>query len=209
MVRTGARATTLSRLLSQAGLKTAKPPAGPRIGDLDDEVAHALLDTYRRFGGTDAGLLRPGAWDLAVGDSLVLELDEELHFNRYRRATLEHTWARRLPWAEEYEDLCARTETACLRAGRWGKRWTNPSCEAMFGGADTPGVFTGHGSPRWKQRALYDAMKDGYAASRRELRVARLSVHDDIAGTLLGTALEEEAPVDLDALTSLLDRRTL
>jgi len=209
VVRTGARARALSRLLDQAGLGATKtPPPGPRIDDLDTDVAHSILDTYRLFGGNDAGVLRPGAWDLAVGDSLVLELDEELHFNRYRKATLEPDWARLLPWAGDYVSLCIRMESECLSAGQWGKRWTNPSCEAMFGGADPPGLFTDHGAPRWKQRALYDAIKDGYAASRRENQVARLSVHDDIAGARLGAALDQGRPVDLEALTALIRRRT-
>lgn len=91
---------------------------------------------------------------------------------------------------------------------KWGKRWTNPSCEAMFRGADAPGRFGDYGAPRWKQRALYDAIKDGYAASRGEKQVARLSVHDDVGGVRLGAALGQGRPVDLDALTALIQDRT-
>jgi hypothetical protein len=41
--------------------------------------------------------LRPGAWDLVFADGLVVELDEELHFNRYRAQSLQNEWATDLP----------------------------------------------------------------------------------------------------------------
>jgi hypothetical protein len=210
MVRTGARAAALAGLLNRAGLDTAgtAPPA-PRIKDLDHLVADSILELYRILGGRGpSSSLRPGPWDLAIGDSLLLELDEELHFNRYRRTTLEAKWARSLPWTADYTDLCDKTEVLCLRAGRWGRRWTSSSCEMMFGRADPPGEFSVYGAPRWKQRALYDAMKDGYAASPRERQVARLSVHDEIGGVRLGAALEHGVPLDLSELAALVMRRT-
>jgi hypothetical protein len=44
----------------------------------------------------------PGAWDLAFEDRLVVELDEQLHFNRYRATTLNEEWARFLPWRDSF-----------------------------------------------------------------------------------------------------------
>ena len=102
--------------------------------------------------------LRPGPWDLAFEGNLFVELDEELHFNRYRSVTLEPAWAVELPWRRDYMSFSVEHEPACLAAARWGKRWTNPSCERIFGPADPPGTFGVVGAPRWKQRALYDAM---------------------------------------------------
>jgi hypothetical protein len=196
--------------MGRAGLPVVRePPSGPRLNDLDENVIQSVLELYRAFGGTAASpSLRPGSWDLAIGGKVLVELDEELHFNRYRKATLEPEWARSLPWHAEYTELCAKTESMCLEAGRWGKRWTNPSCEAMFGGADVPGQFGSLGAPRWKQRALYDAMKDGYAASRRGYRVARLSVHDKLSGVRLGAALEAGTDVDPTDLVALMESRT-
>jgi hypothetical protein len=57
---------------------------------------------------------------------------------------------------------------------------------------------------------MYDAMKDFFAASSSgDARVARLSVWDEVSGSLLGDVLEERAPVKLDDLLGLLHARTI
>ncbi len=104
MVTTGARARALEVLLRQAGYKTAlgRPPA-PRAEDLSPENLQRVDVIYQALGGTtSAAHFRPGPLDLALGGGLVVELDEELHFNRYRRSTLEASWTRELPWRDDY-----------------------------------------------------------------------------------------------------------
>lgn len=152
--------------------------------------------------------LRPGAWDLSFAEGLVVELDEELHFNRYRSVTLKAADPAELPWQDAYLDFCAHYEEHCLQAGKWGKRWTTPSCEAMFGPAGDPGALQEAGAPRWKQRALYDAFKDIAASDSRTWRLARISVWDEIDGVRLGDALNAGAPVDPAQLRDLVTRRT-
>jgi len=152
--------------------------------------------------------LRPGAWDLAFEGGLVVELDEELHFNRYRARTLRFPWTLDLPWRETYLRHCRDREPECLAAGRWGKRWTNPSCESMFGPPDTAGMLDGAGSPRWKQRALYDAMKDVVALQSANLRLCRLSVWDQIGGVSLGDVLAG-AKLERAELSELVAQRTI
>jgi len=164
---------------------------------------------YRGFGGrVEAPSLRPGKWDLVFDGGFVVELDDELHFNRYRALTLSGDWARRLPWTTDYLKYCADGEERCLADGRWGKRWTNPSCERLFGAADTPGSFDAGGAPRWKQRALYDAIKDAYALAGLGVRLARLSVYDRCDGVELGAILAGHERVDPDALALLAKERT-
>ncbi len=154
-------------------------------------------------------MLRPGAWDLTLAGGVVVELDEELHFNRYRTRTLTAPWARKLPWRDAYLAMCARHEDECVRAGSWGKRWTNESCERMFGRAapaadlDAPG-----GAPRWKQRALYDAVKDAVGSAPGRLRLVRLAVHDEIGGVSLGAVLEGRGRVAPRDLRALVEART-
>jgi hypothetical protein len=47
-------------------------------------LAGEALNLYRRLGGIhDVPPVHPGAWNIACGD-LVIEVDEERHFNRYR-----------------------------------------------------------------------------------------------------------------------------
>lgn len=210
MVRTGARAETLCVALAAAGFSVAaqRPPA-PRLDVLPADLRAAVVALYRDLGGQqEQPVLRPGAWDLALDGGVVVELDEELHFNRYRKKTLAEPWARNLPWKDAYLVMCAHEEDACLRAGSWGKRWTNESCERMFGPAapttqlDLPG-----GAPRWKQRALYDAVKDAVASVSGEPRVVRLAVHDEIGGVVLGALLEGRDRVASSELRTLVEQR--
>ncbi|WP_346234070.1 DUF7255 family protein [Parafrigoribacterium mesophilum] len=179
-------------------------PAPIRVSDLRDGTAQWMGDTYRRLGGRlDTPPLRPGSWDLAFEGELLVELDEELHFNRYRHLTLEPEWAANLPWRSKYSAYSVDREVDCLSAGKWGQRWTTSSSESLFGTADTPGTFLTSGAPRWKQRALYDAMKDALAAVG-VVRLARLSIYDAVNGVLLGAALNLKARVDLEGLHHLI-----
>lgn len=150
MTSAGQRARALRDLLSHAGLRptTDAPPRPSGVDRLEE-----LLELYRSLGGLqDAPSLRPGGWDLAFDDGLVVELDEELHFNRYRALTLETSWSDGLPWTEDYTRYCVQHEAECLAAGHWGRRWTNHSCAHMFTGGPA-GDLDGDGAPRWKQRS--------------------------------------------------------
>lgn len=189
-------------------LATGAPPA-PRLEALDNEARERVAETFHALGGrTPMPRLRPGSWDLAYSDGLAVELDEELHFNRYRARTLQPRWATTLPWRDTYLNFCADFEKECLAAGRWGKRWTSPSCESMFGPPSPPGVLNELGSPRWKQRALYDAVKDIAALQSPTLRLCRLSVWDEIDGATIGVALAG-GPIDLDRFAAFIARRTI
>lgn len=210
MMRTGRRAGALAELLRAGGLPSATAqPMPPRLNALSGDLVDDLVDIYRSFGGGEpTGSLRPGPWDIVLAGGLLLELDEELHFNRYRRATFERSWSDRVPWRQPYVDLCKEHERACLRAGSWGKRWTSPSSEAMFGAADPLGELSSRGAPRWKQRALYDAMKDAYATCSKDHRLIRVAIYDRVAGVTLGAVLDGDASVSTEDLFLLLSDRT-
>ncbi|MFK0402551.1 hypothetical protein ACIQTT_09500 [Microbacterium sp. NPDC090225] len=185
MVTTGARASALSKVLARAGMTpTGKPPA-PRLSTLTADAAANVMDIYYRLGGTLLEPpLRPGTWDLSF-DGILIELDEGFHFNRYRATTLDSGWARDLPWRSAYLDYCTQHER---HSGTGGRRWSSPSATRMFGGTDPDGVFGDHGSSRWKQRALYDSVKDA-SAGAGDVRLSRVSIYDTIDGILLDHAL--------------------
>jgi hypothetical protein len=210
MVKTGARAIALQALLTRIGRSpSATKPAGPRLSILPDVPRDWILDLYRELGGrAESPTLRPGGWDLVCAGDIVVELDEELHFNRYRRLTLLPEWAAALPWRDDYGAFCSEQEPACLAAATWGRRWTNPSSEVLFGVADAAGDLGSSGAPRWKQRALYDAMKDASTLFADSFRLIRLATHDLVGGTRLGDALEGRATLDLDALAAMLTSRS-
>ncbi len=153
MARTGRRARALASLLAEAGatigdrrcpLPTARDIAAAGLGA-------GILPSYRRLGGQlDEPRIRPGDWDLVV-DGVAVELDEELHFNRYRRITLDAPFYDELPLDRTlYRRLCADHEAECLAAGSWGRRWTQPRAEVDFGAVGLPGDLAGDGAPRWK-----------------------------------------------------------
>lgn len=211
MVKTGARATALAQLFAEAGRPARESRLrAPRAGDVSADLAESLVGILESFGGSadDLTRLRPGAWDLQLADGTLVELDEELHFNRYRRLSLTGSWAEPLPWTSAYRSLCEIHEGDCLRAARWGKRWTNPSCERLFGPPGVPGDLSGSGAPRWKQRALYDAFKDAFALSQPGLRLARLSVYDVVDECTVNDLLRGAASIDARRLIALLDERT-
>jgi hypothetical protein len=207
---TGKRAAALAKALQVTGLTPVAPaaaPPRPSPPDLPDAVRTELLGLYRQLGGTaPTPLLRPGSWDLAFTDGLVVELDEELHFNRYRAATLAASWEVGLPWTKTYLSHCAQHEHECWDAGRWGSRWTNPSAAKAFTGGPA-GQLDDGGAPRWKQRAIYDALKDTVKLVEAEVRLARVATHDTIDGTQLGDMLAGKQPTDPAAIRQLVDSR--
>jgi hypothetical protein len=209
VVRTGARANALQKLMSQVGHRSASiATPSPRLDSLTPSAREDVVELFRSMGGrTPMPPLRPGAWDLVFADGFVVELDEELHFNRYRAQSLQTPWAIDLPWYDAYLGLCRDREQECLAAGKWGKRWSNPSCETMFGSPAVPGVLDERGAPRWKQRALYDAIKDVAALHSHDFRLCRVSVWDAVGNTSLGDALAG-VPIEGEQLAELIVGRT-
>jgi len=184
-------------------------PPVPELRRLPSDQADWIMELFRLLGGTaSTPRLRPGPWDLAFEGGLVVELDEELHFNRYRRLTLDREWTKPLPWREDYLSYSDQFENECLRAATWGSRWTNPSCESLFGPPGRAGDLASMGAPRWKQRALYDAMKDAAVLTGAGMRLARLATVDVVADAKLGDVLEGRAIIELGALGRFLERRS-
>ena len=204
MVATGARARELLSILVTAGLAPTPRPPAPRLATMRPEAASDILTLYRALGGhLVEPSFAPGSWDLSFSGGLLVELDESFHFNRYRNVTLESDWADRLPWRDAYRDYSLRWERY---SGTGGKRWSNDSAKRMFGGADADGVFKELGAPRWKQRALYDAMKD-ISAATGDVRLARVSIYDSIEGIALDDILYRKARVPADSVAALVTAR--
>ena len=88
-----------------------------------------------------------------------------------------------------------RYEFECLKAGKYSRKWSNPSCDKMFGTANEQGNLDQNGSSRWKQRAFYDFIKDvSYLTTN--IPVVRLSIYQNILigdrSYSLGEALQNE-----------------
>lgn len=176
----GEKQARLKEMLIRAGLR---PSAGPIAGVdtwcfADKSVAAEIQRVWTALGGIGSHCLPRRKWDCEL-DNLIVELDEQLHFNRYRLLTLESPLYGRLPRFPlgDYKRYCGMHEQVCVQDGSWGGRWTNDSCERQFGTAGSPRSLDKNGSPRWKQRAFYDFSKD-LGALVAGTSVVRIAVWD-------------------------------
>lgn len=210
----GVMQQTFEDLLAGVGTVEHKALPFPRLQDIGKAGFEATVNaTYKSLGGvlTSAELnLRP--WDLEF-DGVAVELDEYLHFNRYRAITLqapEYALLPRFPNAV-YQDFCHRFELLCLGAGGYGGKWSKPSCERQFGVGSAPKVLEGGGAPRWKQRAFYDFVKD-LAPLVVGVKVARVAIWDVVmdSGTrrLVKDILVQPTTGSAEALAELVRART-
>ncbi len=162
---------------------------------LSSEQKQELKNVYNSLGGKLFKIpLRFGPCDI-VTPNFIIELDEEQHFNRYKKLTLSSSIYSDTSWfnKNQYQIYCDRHEARCLSKAKHGGYWTNSSTEKQFGPASENGALTGNGSPRWKQRAFYDFCKD-LAGINAEIPIFRLSIYDEVETTgvkiELGKALE-------------------
>ena len=181
----GARENTLGHLLAEAGYPVGEQqlrrPTSRNRGSGSEPTRQEVFRVYRQIGGVlDEVPYRPGQWDLILGN-VAVELDEEQHFNRYRLATLNSYVYRSLPCfpISPYRTYCREHERECVRKASNRRYWSSKSTVEQFGEGDPPGHFGESGSPRWKQRAFYDFLKD-LALEIVGTRVARIAVWDTV-----------------------------
>lgn len=163
----------------------------PKIYDFDSKHYGYVKDVYTNLKGQlDEIPLNIGNWDVST-EKFIIELDEELHFNRYRAITLTSDLYNNHKSfnPKEYLLFCNEFETLCLKAGGYGGKWKNNSTEKMFLKSDSFKVLEGNGSSRWKQRAYYDFVKD-IASMIIDIPVIRISIYDKYNGSTIGELLD-------------------
>jgi|GEM_PF-835582 len=209
------RARFFMASLRTAGYTVAKKPLKIVVpwattGALPQGIAAMLLGIFEQLGGEPAYrfALAPQGWDMKA-DGVLVEFDEDLHFNRYRSHSLAVPWDSQLPWSEAYRSYAVDNEDMCLKAGKYRGKWANPSSNRMFGGSDPEGILGELGPSRWKQRAIYDAIRDAYALYTPGVSLARVSIHDEIGGLNVNTATRKEIPFDPAALRAFIEARTV
>lgn len=192
----------MGQLLAAAGYRvTAKPPKAS-TENMSAKARSSAMEVYERLGGRPEGrALISGDWDLAVEGNLLIELDEQEHFNRHRDLTLEGTG---LPWTHDYQRYSAAHEDRCRTDNGF---WTTNRSAVMFGPASAPGNHDGVGSPRWRQRALYDANKDIWVQDNPAWRLVRLSMYDVVDGVRLDKVLKGKHQLDPALLRDLVESR--
>ncbi len=174
--------STFEGLLGGVGVVEHKKLSFPRLQDVARAGYEDLVNgVYKSLGGVlTSAELNLRSWDLEF-EGIAVELDEQLHFNRYRTITLEATAYAELPVfpLDAYRRYCAEFEDECLRAGAYGGKWSNPSCERQFGVGSSQKILARAGAPRWKQRAFYDFVKD-LCPLVLGIKLARVAIWDSI-----------------------------
>ncbi|MCC7291326.1 MAG: hypothetical protein IT449_04585 [Phycisphaerales bacterium] len=207
----------LQACLRAAGLgegRGVSKKLGQAAIQIEAELKAEVHRVYRKLGGLlEAFPTRRGKWDLEC-DGFVIELDEAQHFNRSRRTTLDSAIYQALPLfpLNLWREYCADRERDCLSKAGYGGWWTNSSCERQFGPAGEKGDLDSGGSPRWKQRAFYDFLKDLHPLICG-FEVVRISIYDIVAGSTghrtVGQVLKVRDPSrdDGGALKRLIESR--
>jgi hypothetical protein len=205
---------TLETLLKKKGQATHKKLATPKDADIERaDLRSDISSVYKSLGGVGDFKLNLRSWDIAF-EGIAIELDEYLHFNRYRFRTLESSLYTRLPGfpLEEYVKYCSDHEGRCLSAGSYGGRWTNKSAERQFGPAGNKKELNGAGAPRWKQRAFYDFVKD-LSPILIGVHLVRIAVWDKIHDNGIVRTVEDilKSPtnVSVEGIVELIHRRSV
>jgi len=210
----GQMQNNLSTLLINGGWKAAERKYSKLTLEkiIDYGLYNEVKNTYLKLGGLQEIFpIRFGGWDMEF-DTVVVELDEQRHFNRYRNLTLESTIYEQLPRFPLglYKQYCSSYEEECLKSGGFGGYWTNESCETHFGTASIPKNLSGNGSPRWKQRAFYDYLKD-ICILTNNIPLVRISIWDSIPiegrPELVMNILKKKKPEGIKELQTLIQNR--
>ncbi|MGG5905123.1 DUF7255 family protein [Sphingobacterium daejeonense] len=151
---------------------------------------------YKKLGGIQIDIpFNYRKWDIST-DSFTIELDEELHFNRYRLSTLNSKIYTQSPLRNildihNYMAHCVNYEGNCLKAGGYSGKWKNDSTEKQFLRSNAFGNLEGNGSSRWKQRAFYDFAKD-ISSLFINVPFYRISIYENFNGLSIGDILDNE-----------------
>ncbi|MGA9542240.1 MAG: hypothetical protein WBQ85_01640 [Candidatus Sulfotelmatobacter sp.] len=191
----------LEQLLSCVGKVSHKTLRFPKGDDVAASGLRPEIDrVYRSLSGALPSIpINLRHWDMEF-EGIAVELDEYLHFNRYRGITLKSASLAGLPRfpLRAYRRYCLDHEDMCLKNGSYGGKWSNRSCETQFGKASAPGDLADNGSPRWKQRAFYDFVKD-LSPLLIGVKVVRIAVWDELLH-------EERTKTVRDTLDALIRR---
>jgi len=209
----GKRQDNLFGLLANSGYPVIEPLLRLRRQDIQASgLGSEVQSVYEQLDGElDDFPDNVGGWDLRVG-AVVIELDEAQHFNRYRLQTLESSVYSKLanfPMSA-YRSFCVGREAQCLATAKHRGYWSNPSCIRQFGPKSPEGDLTPPGSPRWKQRAFYDFLKD-LSPIMCDIKLARISIWDEVpangVNVPVNQVLRSRSSEAVPGLVALIEKR--
>jgi hypothetical protein len=151
----------------------------------------ALLDeVFSGLGGSGTvPLLEKLKFDFKVNRHVFL-YDDEVHFNRYRLATLKTSMYEvfTFPWTEAYLRLCRTYEKECLKTGLQERIWNGPPIAGkLFGKSETAGDLSANGSSGWKLNAYNDTQYD-LVSRLHGYKLVRIPLYENL---MLGGSLKK------------------
>ncbi len=110
-------------------------------------------------------------------------LDQELDYNRYRKAYLNLEWYKEFQLFNllDQKVFCRKYENECFKHGVKEGNWTNPAAEKIFGRSGPIGDLgeASGGSAAWKLRALKNFIID-LKLKGSKLETKRLGIYDKV-----------------------------
>jgi len=191
----GKRQNNLARILNKGGINVFHPSVPDRSLFSQSDLNGELSRVYKTLGGILPEYpLNFGSFDIVLQNCFI-ELDEENHFHRYRKKTLESRFYSGYAYfsVQDFKDFC---DTYEKKARKDGAFWSNGSSQDQFGKSSLKGDFSGNGPARWKQRAFYDMLKDVYGVLINK-PVIRISVYSLIGNSNVDRVLKKSNSEDL------------
>lgn len=140
------------------------------------------LEIFDKLGGLQLSI--PGDMDYHIQyNGLLIQLDDELHFNRYRKITLESDFYEDYKGFRpmDYRSQSRLMEKECIKSGLSSGNWTYREAEDIFGLSEEPGDLSleRKGAAAWKYRAWRDFLQD-LSGKILGFKVLRISVYDKV-----------------------------
>jgi len=189
------RQNRLAAVMQNNGIDLWHPVLVDRNIFPESKFHHEINHIYKSLDGIlEVYPLGLGDFDI-VTDNYFVELDEENHFNSYRKITLQSEIYQEYKYfsVADYMTYCDDMEH---KGGKVGNFWTTPKSEEQFGKSSTEKDLSGNGPARWKQRAFYDFLKDIYGILINK-PVFRFSIYEKINGVSINTILKKQKNEDV------------
>lgn len=149
---------------------------------LESKFAVSALEIINKLGSKEIQLPNDLHYHMEY-KGLLIQFDDELHFNRYRKLSLESDFYKEHKGFNlmSYKTYCRNNEKECIKAGLSKGEWENPESQNIFGNSEEPGDLSleRNGSSGWKLRAWRDFLQD-VSGDILGFKVLRISVYDKI-----------------------------
>jgi len=142
-----------------------------------------ILETFELLGGKTSTPIWQNLLPVFYFENLIICLDDETAFNRYRKITLQSSVYSHLKIRFNkfnYTRFCRSKESECLKSARTGNDWNNNALVSVFGESDPQGQLYDNGSNVWKNKAFSDFMLDCIPLFYPNFTIVRISVWDEI-----------------------------